>query len=378
MVLRIPSRSGDRHEELNWRQALHEGQLGIALEPSDPKGFRWYNMWKSIVEHYTMCNLTYPTDKMAALSSVAAVFSQSFGGFYIAGLGASKSDGVPWLVDQLAWKVSGKNNKPPRRESEFCGPSWSWVSVDGAVEIISSPLRVSEHSFYAPDKEMPWVSIDLVDSGVPTGQVGKNCTFSIRGQLMNVPRMAQQPERGMPKDTNTLDHVQWQLSFDDPRDDPHEHNDAVKSNGGSEHDCNLIVLLLGLFYTQDSFPYESQHEDRSSEQQPPPKEQPQGSPQTISTPIVAKEEESKVYTMVFSTPQANEGLGQGMRKLKGYGLILKAVPDRAGYFTRIGLLKFEPLGEWNYYQVRKWFIEDETFGPDDDYDQERGHKITLI
>jgi hypothetical protein len=166
ITLALPPLSGYRHGELNWRQALHQGQLDIALEPSDPEGFRRYNMWKDIAAHYTMCNLTYPTDKLAALSSVASIFIQSFGGYYIAGLWASESVRVPWVIDQLAWKVGGKNNKPPRRYSEFCGPSWSWISVDGAVEIISSPFRLSEHSFYAPDKEMPWFGIDRVDSGV--------------------------------------------------------------------------------------------------------------------------------------------------------------------------------------------------------------------
>jgi hypothetical protein len=81
------------------------------------------NAWRDIVGLYTAANLTYLSDKLAAISGLARRFdtvSKGVLGGYFAGL---------WEVDfiyQLGWSTNGPDNPPL---PDYVAPSWSWASV---------------------------------------------------------------------------------------------------------------------------------------------------------------------------------------------------------------------------------------------------------
>lgn len=87
--------------------------------------------WKEIVQQYSRGSLTRSRDKIVAISGIsrAAQHTQRFG--YLAGLWRSN------LIFQLCWKRTSNIAPPP---VEYRGPSWSWVSVDSGVTLVSGPL----------------------------------------------------------------------------------------------------------------------------------------------------------------------------------------------------------------------------------------------
>lgn len=90
-----------------------------------------YRRREKLVSWYTLRALTYGRDKLIALSGVAKVMSDQFGGdddnMYLAGLWEKD------LLRGLMWYVffAGRKDKKP---SEYYTPSWSWASVDGPIE----------------------------------------------------------------------------------------------------------------------------------------------------------------------------------------------------------------------------------------------------
>ncbi|KAK8032133.1 HET-domain-containing protein [Apiospora arundinis] len=86
--------------------------------------------WIHIVEQYSALSLTRDTDRLPALSGLAArtAMTSTFLGHqgYKAGLWEQ------WLRRHLTWRVD--NLPPGLRRAKYRGPSWSWVSVDAQVK----------------------------------------------------------------------------------------------------------------------------------------------------------------------------------------------------------------------------------------------------
>jgi hypothetical protein len=83
--------------------------------------------WRSLVETYSGCRLTFSTDKLVAISGLASRIGRDMQCEYLAGM---------WRRDlehQLLWKVV----KPEKAvvADGTRGPSWSWASVDSAVRL---------------------------------------------------------------------------------------------------------------------------------------------------------------------------------------------------------------------------------------------------
>ncbi|CAG1977645.1 unnamed protein product [Fusarium graminearum] len=85
--------------------------------------------WKALVTDYSKRELTYESDRLPAISSVAAYISTLVPGRYLAGVWEQ------WLFSDLAWWPSwGFDNQVPpvsKKRSEM--PSWSWASITGQV-----------------------------------------------------------------------------------------------------------------------------------------------------------------------------------------------------------------------------------------------------
>jgi len=109
--------------------------LGSALriclqQPNDERSMR--QMWREIVNSYSVRKLTQIEDKLPALGGIAGLLKERSGDIYAAGLWErSLPFDLLWRCDQSAVLQSKKMRSP----------SWSWISVDGAVK-----WPVSQHS----------------------------------------------------------------------------------------------------------------------------------------------------------------------------------------------------------------------------------------
>ncbi|GMF91831.1 unnamed protein product [Aspergillus oryzae] len=95
-------------------QSIYDG-------PAPPENERAH--WNELVALYSQCKLTYPADKLPAISGIAQEYGKVLGGTYVAGLW----DGS--LVQGLSWQSSEECTAV----SEYRAPSWSWASVDGPL-----------------------------------------------------------------------------------------------------------------------------------------------------------------------------------------------------------------------------------------------------
>ena len=81
--------------------------------------------WRRLIVRYSACKASYPTDTLAALSGIARMLSTSGRlGRYFAGLWETGFE------SQLCWYVRDRLPRGP-----YTGSSWSWASVQSAVDI---------------------------------------------------------------------------------------------------------------------------------------------------------------------------------------------------------------------------------------------------
>lgn len=100
-----------------------------------PLGKPW--RWDQIAWYYSGTNLTYGSDRLAALSGIAARQHEVTGDQYLAGLWRKG------LVYDLLWRLrkhregrgssDAKRTVRNRRRPDWRAPTWSWLSVDGQV-----------------------------------------------------------------------------------------------------------------------------------------------------------------------------------------------------------------------------------------------------
>ncbi|KAL7626469.1 hypothetical protein AAE478_003241 [Parahypoxylon ruwenzoriense] len=116
-------------------------------------GVRWRGGWLSLVENYTMRNMTVSEDKLTALAGVARAVAEETKDRYFAGLWARH------FMEDLFWRMYPQEEIDDRRDAkctpllgnilgtvrrpdEYRAPSWSWASLDGPVRHI--PLSYSQ------------------------------------------------------------------------------------------------------------------------------------------------------------------------------------------------------------------------------------------
>jgi hypothetical protein len=108
-----------------------------------------HTRWLEVVSAYSRLNLSYETDKFAAISGLAREFQRQTDDQYLAGLW--KSD----LHRSLLWRPAGvdnvsmQSNLLRRQPKQWRAPSWSWASWDGCIDgsLVNWHQRVEyEHS----------------------------------------------------------------------------------------------------------------------------------------------------------------------------------------------------------------------------------------
>lgn len=99
--------------------------------------------WETVLHQYSRRQLTYPSDKLPALSGLASYYARLTGQTYLAGLWR---EDLPRL---LLWSMEPQMAPSPL-PPKYRAPSWSWASLDGWISMpISRPseppsLRVLE------------------------------------------------------------------------------------------------------------------------------------------------------------------------------------------------------------------------------------------
>lgn len=93
-----------------------------------------YGRWYSIVMTYTSRQITYPGDKLPALSAVARRFATLCKDDYTAGLWIKDlAYGLLWSSYELHASL-GVSTPPICRDQNQMAPSWSWASIKGPVQ----------------------------------------------------------------------------------------------------------------------------------------------------------------------------------------------------------------------------------------------------
>jgi hypothetical protein len=86
-----------------------------------------YLGWMRIAQSYRACHLTFPSDKIAALSAIAKIMSQVLSDEYVAGMWRRN------LENELLWNTVEDQASHPTRSTTYRAPSWSWMAVNGPI-----------------------------------------------------------------------------------------------------------------------------------------------------------------------------------------------------------------------------------------------------
>ncbi|KAK1569456.1 heterokaryon incompatibility protein [Colletotrichum navitas] len=90
----------------------------------------YHSAWNSVARAYSNTRLTESSDKLIALSGVAKYFATRIDDVYVVGMWRR------YLASSLLWQVEKQaqvDGSPSTRPDTYRAPSFSWVSVDGAV-----------------------------------------------------------------------------------------------------------------------------------------------------------------------------------------------------------------------------------------------------
>ncbi|KAL8952975.1 MAG: hypothetical protein Q9222_001151 [Ikaeria aurantiellina] len=135
-------------------------------------GFARRNLWIDLVMEYSARQQTIPDDKIHALRGVATRYQTHIEDEYIAGLWKS------WLIPGLLWR----SLEPGRRRRERQYPSWSWLSIDGGVN-----MEKADDAIYGADRVagFQFVEFNLDALGETTDPFGllPHAVLHLRGRI---------------------------------------------------------------------------------------------------------------------------------------------------------------------------------------------------
>lgn len=131
-----------------------------------------YRLWNLIVQDYSNRRLTNPKDKLPALSGVVAYFEKGLNDEYVAGMWKQN------LLHQLSWTTV--NPASTVRPSVWRAPSWSWMSVDGAISFESS-----RHMWFVPLIQDLTYEVTPVMQSAPFSHLS-NGFLKLRGSLVRL------------------------------------------------------------------------------------------------------------------------------------------------------------------------------------------------
>lgn len=127
-----PDSLSDHYVDSSTKSTLRSAQLLDLLENSaTPEGGSEkpsLSLWRDLVREYSSRLLTFPMDKLPAISGAAAQFYERLHCSYLAG---------HWYDDlpqSLAWYVMGQSSELRPLPIEYIAPSWSWASSNRHID----------------------------------------------------------------------------------------------------------------------------------------------------------------------------------------------------------------------------------------------------
>lgn len=115
------------------------------------------SQWKDLLHRYGARKLTYPTDKLPALSAIAEIHQQLLDDEYVAGLWKRS------LLEGLCWSSPSSPQSLGLTGAEYRAPSWSWAAVDGflwhSLKRPWTPVAVIKDSHVVLDGANPFGKI---------------------------------------------------------------------------------------------------------------------------------------------------------------------------------------------------------------------------
>jgi hypothetical protein len=129
------------------------------------------DLWLSVRAEYAKRHLTYPCDRLPAISALAAEVATKTRWTYLAGLWKEN------LFSELHWHVVkddsgfiGVDSPQMGAEMQYVAPSWSWASVGCAADVRDSEynrgIRTSHGGFHIVSDE-----VKLEDDAFPFGRL---------------------------------------------------------------------------------------------------------------------------------------------------------------------------------------------------------------
>ncbi|KAI0514751.1 heterokaryon incompatibility protein-domain-containing protein [Xylaria bambusicola] len=132
--------------------------------------FRWnhFDAWYSVMEEYSIKDLSFPTDQLRALSGLADLFRKAHHATYLAGL---------WREDLqlgLAWYVASNDSRIVSKAGDQ-KPSWSWASV--------GTVRLKYRSWAAFSQHIVTEGIEVLDASCTPADEANPCGSVTTGLL---------------------------------------------------------------------------------------------------------------------------------------------------------------------------------------------------
>lgn len=119
------------------------------------------SLWGDMVGQYSRGQLTFPGDKLVALSGLASRMQAHTRSGYLAGLWRMH------LASQLLWEID-LNAPGERLEGVYTAPSWSWASVHGVIDQACVVEVADERDILLEIRE---AQTQVVSEANPFGQV---------------------------------------------------------------------------------------------------------------------------------------------------------------------------------------------------------------
>ncbi|KAK3326745.1 hypothetical protein B0H66DRAFT_530740 [Apodospora peruviana] len=156
-------------------EAWNEDSLQIVRPAKSPKPrLNFYlehenlESWYSLVEIYSKCSLSHPSDKIIAISSLAESIRDQTGDTYLAGL---------WKQDlhmQLCWHIYGPlDDTLGLKASIYHAPPWSCACMDFRISKDEDYLKG-----YGSSKDVTVSMVDILDVTVSSSDPGGLPSFS--------------------------------------------------------------------------------------------------------------------------------------------------------------------------------------------------------
>ncbi|KXH30209.1 hypothetical protein CSAL01_05039 [Colletotrichum salicis] len=225
----------------------------IGLKPRDHGEVSKYQYWCNIVNAYTELKLTFPSDKLVALSAVAKTVRELLEDRYVAGIWRR------YLERELLWTVVP--NEAQARPSAYRVPSWSWAAVDGHITPAIMDPEPVEMLIEVQDLHLDYVTSDT--TGLITGgwlrlwgvlkklELLPDATIGIHG---NIYRSLVMVVNGVPvsvRADSAMTEYQPHVSFDDSQQWASIQNHrselfCVPARNRLGNDGSIYVLLLQL------------------------------------------------------------------------------------------------------------------------------------